>query len=100
MKYDFETFLKCIEKYKVNAIPMVPPVAIQLARSKLPEKYNLTSLKRFMVSAAPIKPEMVDILRKRYNVVVLQTFGCTEVAPTSHALPEHLDFNIGSVGKL
>jgi acyl-coenzyme A synthetase/AMP-(fatty) acid ligase len=100
MKYDFPEFLRCIAKYRVTAVPCVPPVAVQLARERLPDDYDLTSLKRIMVAAAPIKAETVATLRKRYHVVVLQTFGCTEVAPTATALNEWHDVHVGSVGKL
>lgn len=99
-KYDFREFLRCIARYRVTAIPCVPPVAVQLARESLPDQYDLSSLKRIMVAAAPIKPETVAILRERYKVVVLQTFGCTEVSPTATALNEWDDRYVGSVGRL
>lgn len=60
-KYDFEKFLRAIEKYKVQALPIVPPVAVQLAKSHLTEKYDLSSINRIMIAAAPTKPEICQM---------------------------------------
>lgn len=60
-KYDFEKFLEAIQKYKVQALPIVPPVAVQLAKSDLTEKYDLTSINRIMIAAAPTKPEICQM---------------------------------------
>jgi 4-coumarate--CoA ligase len=57
-KYDFEKFLQAIEKYRVQALPIVPPVAVQLAKNRLTDKYDLTSINRIMIAAAPTKPEI------------------------------------------
>lgn len=57
-KYNFEEFLQAIERYKVAALPIVPPVAVQLAKDPLTSNYDLTSIRRIMVAAAPTKPEI------------------------------------------
>lgn len=44
-KYELKAFLQAIERYRVVAIPMVPPVAVQLAKSELTKDYDLSSLK-------------------------------------------------------
>ena len=81
LKYDFEKFLEAIQRYRVVAIPLVPPVAHQLAKSDLPNQYDLSSLKRLMVSAAPTKPEVVKVLRDRYKVSVRGRYMCCRHHP-------------------
>lgn len=60
-KYDFDEFLQAIQKYKVQALPIVPPVAVQLAKNRLTEKYDLSSISRIMIAAAPTKPEICQM---------------------------------------
>jgi acyl-coenzyme A synthetase/AMP-(fatty) acid ligase len=69
-RYIPEDFLDAIQKYRVQAVPVVPPVALMLAKSPLVDKYDLSSLKRVMVSAAPTKLEVVQMLRRRLHVKV------------------------------
>ncbi|KAK9896848.1 acetyl-CoA synthetase-like protein [Cystobasidium minutum MCA 4210] len=99
-KFHFENFLQAIERYKVQALPIVPPVAVQLAKNPLTAKYDLSSINRIMIAAAPTKPEICEILACKYKSPILQSFGCTEVSPTSIVLPAHMSHHQGSVGKL
>jgi acyl-CoA synthetase (AMP-forming)/AMP-acid ligase II len=78
-RYVPEDFLDAIQKYRVQAVPIVPPVALMLAKSPLVDKYDLSSLKSVMVSAAPTKLEVVQMLRRRLQVKVragLQLITC------------------------
>jgi acyl-CoA synthetase (AMP-forming)/AMP-acid ligase II len=43
-KWGLELALKSIEKYKITALPLVPPLVRQLAQSPLTEKYDLSSV--------------------------------------------------------
>ena len=74
-KYDLRRMLESIQKYKVVAIPMVPPVAVSLAKDPITAVYDLSSLKRIMIAAAPTKPEVVRQLREKFGAKILQTFG-------------------------
>lgn len=44
-KFENETFLRCIQDYKVSTISVVPPIMVFLAKSPLFDKYDLSSLK-------------------------------------------------------
>lgn len=44
-KFEDETFLRCIQDYKVSTMAVVPPLMVFLAKSPLFEKYDLSSLK-------------------------------------------------------
>lgn len=43
-KYDNESFLKCIQDYKISSVSVVPPIMVFLAKSPLVDKYDLSSL--------------------------------------------------------
>lgn len=57
-KWDVETALKLIEKYKVTMLPLVPPLVRQLAQSSLTEKYDLSSIKSGASGAAYLPPDV------------------------------------------
>lgn len=53
--FDLETFCKQSSELKVTDLHIVPPVALALAVSPVAQKYDLASLKRIVISAAPLK---------------------------------------------
>ncbi len=44
-KFEEETFLRCVQDYKISAIVVVPPIMVFLAKSSLVDKYDLSSLR-------------------------------------------------------
>lgn len=53
--FDLETFCRKSSEMKVTDLHIVPPVALLLATSPVAQKYDLASLKRIVISAAPLK---------------------------------------------
>lgn len=43
-KFDNESFLRCIQDYKIASISVVPPIMVFLAKSPAVDKYDLSSL--------------------------------------------------------
>lgn len=43
-KFEFEDFLRTVQKYKVTNLTLVPPVVLALAKSPLVDKYDLSSV--------------------------------------------------------
>ncbi|KAG1384501.1 hypothetical protein G6F60_000660 [Rhizopus arrhizus] len=77
-KYDLELLCQLIEKYKITTAPIVPPVAVQLAKSDIPLKYDLTSLRVISSGAAPLGSEHIEALNARIKAYVRQGYGMTE----------------------
>lgn len=44
-KFENDSFLKCIQNYKVTNIYVVPPIMVFLAKSAMIDKYDLSSVK-------------------------------------------------------
>lgn len=73
--FDLETFCRKSSELKVTDLHLVPPVALLLATSPVAQKYDLASLQRIVISAAPLKVCMptaflflfLYILAGRYN---------------------------------
>ncbi|KAJ1852212.1 hypothetical protein LPJ73_002870 [Coemansia sp. RSA 2703] len=98
-KYDLELFCRLVEKHKVAVANLVPPIIIQLAKSPVVDKYNLTSLIYVNSGAAPLARETQNELQKRLGCIVTQAYGLSETSPVSHrASVENVP--AGSIGYL
>jgi len=105
-KFDPEQFCQAIERYKVTAGYVVPPIILLLAHHPATNKYDLRSLKLLTSGAAPLSAGVVDLVVKKLRsvgatVVINQGFGLTETSPATHVLPAK-DYlrKVGSVGVL
>lgn len=78
---------------------VVPPIMVLLSKTPLLDKYDISSVKYAISSAAPLSKETVDAVRRRIpNLTVRQVYGMSEagtfcVQTDSHCKP-------GSVGSL
>jgi len=99
-RFDPEQTLELIEKFAVTTAYMVPTQFVRLLR--LPEevkaRYDVSSLKVIVHSAAPcpmeIKRQMIDW----WGPVIWETYGGTEGAATI-AKPHHWSAKPGTVGR-
>lgn len=66
--FDLETFCRKSSELKVTDLHIVPPVALALAASPVAQKYDLSSLKRIVISAAPLKVSLCSPPRDAYNI--------------------------------
>lgn len=79
-KFDFKQYLNAIQKYKVTAIQIVPPIAVLLAKHSLALEYDLSSVKAAVSGAAPLSRETQDEVKKRTGIDIMQGFGMTETS--------------------
>ncbi|KAJ5650412.1 AMP dependent CoA ligase [Penicillium longicatenatum] len=99
--FDLETFCRKSSELKVTDLHLVPPVALLLATSPVAQKYDLASLKRIVISAAPLKKSVQLLLKKRLpHVSVCQGYGLSECSGgVIHEIDED-EQAFGCVGKL
>ena len=83
-KFDLEKFCAITERRKVTYAAVVPPVVLLLGKSPVVSKYNLSSLRMISSGAAPLTKELVDVVRRRLNVLVMQGYGLSETSPVTH----------------
>jgi 4-coumarate--CoA ligase len=53
-RFDLEEYLSNIEKWQINVMGVVPPIAIGIIMSPLSKKYSLKSIKHAQCGAAPL----------------------------------------------
>nr|QJX14324.1 4-coumarate coenzyme A ligase [Anthoceros agrestis] len=81
-KFEIESLLRLVEKYKITVAPVVPPIVLAISKSPIVEKYDLSSITRVMSGAAPLGKELEDALRlKLPQATVGQGYGMTEAGP-------------------
>ncbi len=99
--FSLEKFCHNIQTHGITFSYVVPPVILQLGKSPIVSKYDLSSLRMLNSGAAPLTKDLVDAVYSRLKVPIKQGYGLSETSPTTHTQPWG-DWNetIGSVGKL
>lgn len=64
-KFEEESFLRSIEKYKPTSSFMVPPLMVFMAKHPLVDKYDMSSLTELYCGAAPLSREVEEAVLKR-----------------------------------
>ncbi|KAI8283135.1 Acyl-CoA ligase [Colletotrichum sp. SAR11_57] len=100
-KFELKQFLAAVQKFKINCLPVVPPIVIQVIRNQeLCSKYDLSSVRFVYTGAAPLGAETVEELKKQYpKWNVGQGYGMTETC-TVVCTTSEIDIDVGSSGSL
>jgi acyl-CoA synthetase (AMP-forming)/AMP-acid ligase II len=98
-RFDLEGFLDAIQRHRVTAMIVAPPIMLALANHPLVDRYDLSSLRLVGCGAAPLSGEIEQRCADRLGCEVAQGFGMTEatccIAISPPDAPRH-----GSVGQL
>jgi acyl-CoA synthetase (AMP-forming)/AMP-acid ligase II len=66
-KYDLDTFLAAVQRFKIEHMPVVPPIVIQILRNQDKcHQYDLSSVRFVYTGAAPLGAETAEDLAKAY----------------------------------
>ncbi|KAK6737596.1 hypothetical protein RB195_019978 [Necator americanus] len=97
-----ELFCETIQKYKIRYVAAVPPVLIFLAKNRICQRYDLSSLQFIFSGAAPAGKDLCEELARKYGNMkhIYQAYGMSELCMASH-MPDAFEGQpFGSVGKL
>ncbi|MFC1852089.1 class I adenylate-forming enzyme family protein, partial [candidate division CSSED10-310 bacterium] len=98
-RFEPEAFLKTIERDGVTFFAGVPTLAHFMLNSPIVGNYNLSSLRKIMLSGAPLHPEIAQKLKQRFKVEIVTGYGMTEGVPVCFLTGEAYDrAPEGSVG--
>ena len=100
-KFSLEDFCRIVQAHKITMGYVAPPVVLQLCKSPILDRYDLSSLKMMNSGAAPLTKELVDELWGKRKLKVKQGYGLSETSPTTHT-QRFKDWysSVGSVGVL
>ncbi|KAK5100733.1 hypothetical protein LTR24_000879 [Lithohypha guttulata] len=81
-KWDIETALKAIQKYKISVLPLVPPIVRQLAQSPLTKRFDLSSVVTCSSGAAYLPPDAAYQLAEKLpnKTPIPSGYGLSEAA--------------------
>jgi acyl-CoA synthetase (AMP-forming)/AMP-acid ligase II len=66
-KFEFTDFLQAIERFKINYIPVVPPIVVRMLSGRdVLKKYDLSSIRLVFTGAAPLGKQTAEELLKLY----------------------------------
>jgi acyl-CoA synthetase (AMP-forming)/AMP-acid ligase II len=89
-RFELEQYLELVQRYGVTYLHLVPPVVIALAKHPLVDKYDLSTAKWALSSAAPLGGPAAEAFTARLGTQLIQAYGMTEVSGATHvcsALP-------------
>lgn len=104
--FDLETFCQMSSEMKVTDLHLVPPVALLLATSPVAQKYDLASLERIVISAAPLKVrwpmEITEKLRKlrKHEMLTVCLFRNLFNFCSKNAFPVRVLFKVSATGPI
>lgn len=97
-QFVYDDYCKAIQDHKITDLQVAPPVLIMMAKRPETKKYNLQSIKTILCGGAPLGKELQNEIAKKFNCVVKQGWGMTEVTCGSVIQVESRDD--GTVGQL
>jgi len=83
-QFEFEGFLRTLQDYEINILPVVPPIVLGLARNPMVDRFNLSKLETMHCGAAPLSVEVANAACERLGVRISYGYGMTELSPLSH----------------
>lgn len=70
-KFDVNSLLELIPKYRVTIAPIVPPIVLAIAKSPALDHYDMSSIRIVMSGAAPLGKTLEDAFRAKLPHVIL-----------------------------
>jgi len=96
--FDLEAFLRLIQDHAVTVAPVTPPVVLALARSPLVDRFDLSSLRQLISSAAPCPTGLQDEVEARLGCQVVDSLGSTEAWCYGPPADPPIRGSVGTVG--
>jgi acyl-CoA synthetase (AMP-forming)/AMP-acid ligase II len=98
-RFELESLLCALEKYKVTMAHVVPPIMLALAKHPSVARRDLSSLHTVFSAAAPLGEPLAREVAERLDCLVMQGYGMTETGPATHMAPHDSGrVKLGSVG--
>ncbi|MDQ8704640.1 4-coumarate--CoA ligase family protein [Streptomyces sp. LHD-70] len=101
-RFDLDTFLAAIEKHRITALYVAPPIVLALAKHPKVAEYDLSSVRLVLSAAAPLDADLAAACARRLGLpAVIQGYGMTELSPCTHLVPlDEQHPPPGTVGRL
>ncbi|KAI9354250.1 hypothetical protein BD770DRAFT_392701 [Pilaira anomala] len=99
-RFEPKSFCETIQNNKITYIPAAPTISLFLAKHKLVDEYNLSSLKIILSGGSPLSGDLAKEAMTRFpHILIKQGYGLTETSPFSTIEPTEKTVH-GSIGVL
>lgn len=101
-KFDFQKMLTYIQKYRITALPLVPPIAVALTKSPLVKDYDLSTIEGAFCGAAPLSSESTSDFERTFSnrFQLKQGWGMTEITCSAMGWDPNVESDPSTVGEL
>ena len=96
--FDPEEVFRLIEKYRATNFIGVPTMYQIMLHHPAAEKYDLSSLIKCSISAAPVTEELYKSFTKKYDCKMYEGYGLTEASPSVALCRPSMPLKKGSTG--
>ena len=98
-KFELESYLALVERYRATLLHVVPPVVVALAKHPAVAGRDFSSVRKLFSGAAPLGADVTEQCMRRIACVLTQGYGLTETSPVTHVMPENsARLKLGSIG--
>ncbi|MGQ0845620.1 MAG: AMP-binding protein [Sporichthyaceae bacterium] len=100
-RFDAEAYLAAVASHRVTHAQLVPTMLVRLLRLpvEVRERYDLSSLRVLVTSAAPCPPELKAQAADWLGPVLHEYYGASEGYGVTHVSPEEAADRPGTVGR-
>lgn len=77
-RFDFLAMLEAIQKYRITAAPLVPPILLLMIKQDVVMKYDMSSLQNIGCGAAPLGEDLLARCAQRFPNAKLLQVNCTK----------------------
>jgi acyl-CoA synthetase (AMP-forming)/AMP-acid ligase II len=99
-RFEIETFLQLVERHRITATVVVPPIVRALVKHPAVDRYDLSSLEWIGCGAAPLDAGSQQACAQRLGRRVVQGYGMTELTAAAALWPLDTPVTPGAVGLL
>ncbi|ORY76853.1 hypothetical protein BCR35DRAFT_332665 [Leucosporidium creatinivorum] len=97
-RFSLPSFLAAIQKYRITALAITPPVCLLLAQEPLVDDFDLSSLRDIMTAGSSTRLKVMQTVKRRLGANVWNGLGMTETFLSINPPLEIKEPN-GSVGR-
>jgi acyl-CoA synthetase (AMP-forming)/AMP-acid ligase II len=99
-KFELETYLDLVARYRATLLHVVPPVVVALAKHPCVVGRDFSSIRKLFSGAAPLRADVIEQCTCRVGCVLQQGYGLTETSPAALVTSDDPgQIRYGSVGR-
>ncbi|MBU8905643.1 long-chain-fatty-acid--CoA ligase [Desertibacillus haloalkaliphilus] len=97
-RFELEEVLETIKREQPTIFPGVPTMYVAITNHPDAEKYQIDSIRTCNSGSAPMPVELLKEFEQKTGATLLEGYGLSETAPTTHVNPIFAERKPGSVG--